>query len=190
MYIKGFATLMVVLSLLSCSQAPVTETENLQEQNNGIRLEYNPDYTAVTASVNAKAVFVDDSVDSGWAVAEAVEIWNDAIGCEYFYITETPTSNMVAIFQYSADDEFLGYHERGVIFLNIYDAGPGFWNGPQPSTTIHELGHELGIGHTYDPRDVMYGVEEAGDVQTYLPTELTANDLHELATTGYTYCEG
>lgn len=136
---------------------------------------------------NSYPVYIFPDVHSAWNVEEALKIWNEALGCDYFYIIEEKSDARFFIEQFNDPEQVWGLTYGSTIELNAADLGDTeYWSGPHITVTLHEIGHWLLLEHSEAVADVMYS---GYDVVPYLPTQLSDNDLTQLAETGYTYCE-
>lgn len=132
-------------------------------------------------------VYVEEDVHSDWKVAQALEIWNEALGCDYFYLIEDKSDGKYFIEQFNDPAQVWGLTYSNTIELNAAELDDTeYWSGPHITVTLHEIGHWLYLEHSSSVADVMYS---GSDVVGSLPTQLSENDLTQLDSTGYDYCE-
>lgn len=124
-------------------------------------------YSSVTATLTMEGVYVFDSVNSTWNVERGIELWNDALPCDYFYISDNPTSD-IKIREVNLDQNFWGDYNPATGEIRLNSNWGRHWIVP-----AHELGHALGAPDVNTPEDLMF----IGGTDDPLPTEITEHDL-------------
>jgi uncharacterized protein YjdB len=108
---------------------------------------------------------------------QAVQTWNQALGGDVILpadathpatlsISDVSTGSLAATISYSKfNGNLIAYH--GKIVLNVPETQRlGLDSGGIKSIFVHELGHCLGIGHTYDGRNPSWGWSDSADVMS------------------------
>lgn len=106
-----------------------------------------------------------DSEQQGWFMAAAQE-WNDGVGWRIFYQDSSSDNSVVMEPNLTFDGEFISARHDyfGFIHTILFNASVVWSICPVISvydfqtTSLHELGHAIGLEHNLDPNSIMYSV--------------------------------
>lgn len=157
----------ILLMLLFTACAPVDGSKYAIEMHHPVAEQ---SYTYVTAELSMVGVYVDSSVHPDWEIERGIELWNDALPCDHFYLSNYPSA-LVAITEVELDQNWWGEYDTYTYDIRLNSHWSRHWIVP-----AHELGHALGAPDMDTPEDLMF----IGGTDDPLPTRITNRDLESI----------
>jgi hypothetical protein len=108
-------------------------------------------------------------------VLSATNYWEDTSNVKFIYASEPDKASITVRWLKEPDSQYVGYTVGGTTEVALGDSRcDGIWHPYDTdfvtATLTHELGHDLGYGHSQNMGDVMYPIISG---QKYAPTKQT-----------------
>ncbi|XP_025212627.1 macrophage metalloelastase [Theropithecus gelada] len=127
--------------------------------------------------------------DVDYAIQKAFQVWSNVTPLKFSRIN-TGVADILVVFARGAHGDFHAFDGKGGTIAHAFGPGPGiggdahfdddeFWTTHSEGTNlflvaVHELGHSLGLGHSSDPKAIMFPTYKYVDINTF---HLSADDI-------------
>ncbi|XP_008520988.2 macrophage metalloelastase [Equus przewalskii] len=127
--------------------------------------------------------------DVDYAIQKAFQVWSDVTPLKFRKIN-TGEADIMIQFAHGAHGDYSPFDGRNGILAHAFGPGPGIggdthfdeaeiWTKSYKGTNlflvaVHELGHSLGLGHSHDPKAIMFPTYSYIDLSTF---RLSADDI-------------
>ncbi|KAL4697138.1 hypothetical protein H8959_002836 [Pygathrix nigripes] len=127
--------------------------------------------------------------DVDYAIQKAFQVWSNVTPLKFSRIN-TGVADILVVFARGAHGDFHAFDGKGGTIAHAFGPGSGiggdahfdddeFWTTHSEGTNlflvaVHELGHSLGLGHSSDPKAIMFPTYKYVDINTF---HLSADDI-------------